>query len=972
MHTFDKKDKGTSMNNWLKQTLAIVLAISITHNLPAARIIPGDAETESFSFALGTHARTINGAALYVGALTQGTAQDFALSAYFDGAKGFIPYAPQTAILNGVDNQTNPLYDAAITQLSVFGARQIARREVLNPIAVIEAEPANIYYVDNVVSREVTCDPCSEEVEETLTVVEVCATVYSAEDVKDATGTEITREIIGLQRFQNEAIFAAVKPNDSDMFGDPNSGVAVIKLTHVKDEETECVTTSLMQIDAEPGDPPMPGITRASALDVTSDSIAIGSDVASIANVIDMHYSDQLNRLYIALQVQGGAGAADGARGVVVGRLVNEKLHFSPIAPDAVFTGQDKIVGGTGADTQVSIHKVRTMRTTTGLDYLITVGQVGAPADTQRSVFAMPLVNMRLDDTLVEDQQGTLANIQLDPVDFFTEQIDADCPTSPQRFRGRAFTTPAEMPDEVFTNMDVAAVVGINDLPNGDITDINVANDVVFVSVADTINNEKPGIFASRALFDETGSIAAWTPWQRVAGTIDPVYGFSYLSRLGSFAWLTGATAMTVMNVKESQWGLGSANGIASLVDVLSAALSLDEGGIQGFFDFPITTPGLFDISLYIATGLNKVVLIESAQENADGVLCPNAGNFSADMKTFTDGEITINFPSGNTRVIDISGGALNDIGAIIAAAIGTDDMTDQGYLFVGGTCGLAVLAQPDGSGWSTLTALSANFDGLVGGMRFLELGDYTFVRKLIFDEGFLYVLTDTQLDRIDVAASNFMTGDLSVVTVATLEDIMCSNMGTLLDVAISEKFALLASSTGLYRVGNDANIQTALSRAAVDWTEVFIPEGIPVVQQIQAVASNDLPNGFAKTDNGNVYILDAYRGLAFAQENRYTIQSVDGVAIDDDTIVPLPDMKVKDILTSFARFGNFRNLINFDGTDNFSARNGIQEVCPLVLNRLELLPLSIEEGSIVSAIIRSSASGAWLISGDFGLRVNE
>ncbi len=972
MHAIDKKDKGMSMNNWLGRTLAILLGTALAHDIDAARIIPGNNDTESFTFSLGSHARTGNGAALYVGARTQGNAQDFALSAYFDGAKGFIPYAPQKAILNGEDNQTNPLYNAAIVHLDVFGERSIAGRNVLNPIAVTQAQPANIYYVDNVVQREVTCDPCGQEVDEVLTIVEVCATVYSADNVKDATGTEVTREVISLERFQNEAIFAAVKPNDSDDFGDPNSGVAVIQLVHTKDEKTECVETRLVQIDAEPGDPPMPGITRASSLDKTSDVIKIGNDVVSIENIVDMHYSRLLNRLYIALQVQGGADPADGARGVVVGRLVNRKLIFAPIAPDDVFTMADKIVGGTGADTQVSIHKVRTMRTTTGLDYLIVVGQVGAPADTQQSVFAMPLVNMVYSDTLVQEEQGTLANVQLDPENFFSNSTNTQCDTLPQLFLGRAFVTPAILPDQVYTNMSVEAQVGIGDLPNGNITDINIANDVVFVSVAETIDDEKSGIFVSRALFGQNGVIAAWTPWERVAGTTDKVFGFSYLSRLGSFAWLTGTSSLNIRTVKESLWGLGAEDGIANLVEVLSALLPQACGGIQGFFDLPINTPGLFDISLYIATGLNKVVLVESAQLNADDVLCPNTGDFQTDMKEFTDGEITINFPDGNTRVISISGGVLDDLGPIIAAAVGTDDMNDQGYLFVGGACGLAVLAQEDGNGWSTVNALGKFFDGLVDGMRFSTLGDYTFVRKLIFDEGFLYVLTDTRLDRIDVAASDFMTGTLSVVTVATLEDIMQVNDGTLLDVVISNKFAVLAASTGLYRVGDDADIQTAANHDDVDWTSVIIPEGLPVVQQLQAVASNGMPNGLAKSDNGNLYILDAYRGLSFAQENRYTVQSVVGVPIDNDTIVPLPDMKVKDILTAFSRFGAFRSLINFDGTDNFSARNRIQTVSPFVLNRLEELPLSIKDASIVSAIVRSSASGAWLISGDFGLRVNE
>ncbi|MEX0848678.1 MAG: hypothetical protein WD055_00440 [Candidatus Dependentiae bacterium] len=958
------------MNNWYKQLYIILLSI-VTSSIHSARIVPGNAGgNESFTFSLGMDAHNATGSTLFVGARKKGTGGDYALSGLFSNIKGFIPHSPAITTLNGQADQANPLYDAAIIQLGLFGVRSLVGHQIMNPIAVTQEYPANIYYVDSCVQTSRQEKSGCDGDETLVNVVGVCTNTISVENVKDATGVEVTTEIIGLQRFEQEAIFAAVKPHDimDDDFGQPGSGIAVIKLVHTKVDE--CVQSQLIQINAQPGD--SSDLPRASALDVTSDAIKIGNDVVSIENIIDMHYSDRLKRLYIALQVQGGADATDGACGVVVGRLVNGKLIFAPIAPDNVFTNQDKIVGGTGADTQVSIHKVRTMSTTTGLDYAIVVGQTGAPDDTRQSVFAMPLVNTILTGTLEQETQGTLANVLIDPEEFFSKNEDKKCNTLAQAFLGRSFVQAATEPDQVFTDMSVQAVVGIDDLPNGDITDINVSNDVVFVSVANTVDNEKPGIFCSRALFDDAGVIGAWTPWERVAGTTDKVFGFSYQAIPGGFIWLTGQTDQSIKTVKQTEWGKGAQDGLADLGLVIEEQLPQGCGGVQGFFDLPQNSPGLFDISLFIATGLNKLLLIESAQQDANGVLCPNSGNFHDDLRTFTAGEITTNFPNGDTKVISISGGVLDDIGPIIAATIGVDDITDQGYLFVGGAYGLAVLAQEDGNGWSTMNALGKNFSGLVAGMRFISLDDYCFVRKLIFDGGFLYVLTDTQLDRIDIAASDFATGVLSVVTVATLSDILRGIDGTMLDVAVSDRFALLAGSTGIFRVGDDANIQTATDSSEVDWTSVIIPEGLPVVRQLQTIASNGLPNGFAKTDNGNVYALDAYRGFDFAQENRYTVQSVVNQPIDNDTVVPLPDMNIKDILTSFARFGVFKNLINVDGTDNFSARNRVQTLSPLVRNRLFVLPLGIEDASTVSAIVRSSASGAWLITGDFGLRVNE
>jgi hypothetical protein len=721
----------------------------------------------------------------------------------------------------------------------------------------------------------------------------------------------------------------------------------------------------------------------ASALDVTSSVVKIGNDVVSIANAIDMYYSETLKRLYIALQVEGAGAATDGARGVVVGRLIDGKLTFAPIAPDAALALQTGIIGATGANTQVSIHKVRVMRTTTGLDYLIVVGNVGDPSSTQNQVYALPLVNTNLDaagyDPLI---QGTLANVTAAPVNFYTPATQNVCSTLPSMFNGRAFIDPAVQPDEIWTDTSVQAVVGITALPAGNITDINVSNDVVFVSVADPAMNQNPGIFYSQALFDETGVIAAWTPWQRVAGTIDPVYGFTYKSMYASFGWLTGQTSLTVNTVKESVWGTGDPNQLGDLVSVLSTLFPKPAGGIQGFFDLPLNSPGLFDISVFIATGLKKVALIQSGS-TVSGTYSPTFGDFSSGLIEFTDGTVTQTLPVGNSLVVAISGGVLDAIGPIVASTIGVNVTTQNGYLFVGGACGLAVLTQPDGTGWDTTSTLSTDLTGLVAGMQFVSLGNYCFVRKLIYDEGFLYVLTDTKLDRIAIASSDFASGTLSVTTIATIDDVDCSESGTLLDVVVSSSFAVLASSNGLYRAGNYANIRTAVDAAAVNWTEVTIPEGEPVVQQLQPIASNSLPNGLAKTANGNLYILDAYAGLDFAQENRYTVQEVVSQPISSMTIAPLPDMKVKDILTSFDTFANYKNLIYFDGTDNLSAQNRrlttnqmlrdeVYTLNPILSNRGVAIPLGIEDASIFSALTRSSASGAWLVTGDFGLRVNE
>lgn len=936
------------MNIRYNYALYLFLA-SISLCLSAAVVIEGDTTgATSFTFAVGSHARGGSGGVFYVGALNAGDSNSFSIARNIEGQLTFEPFAPSTATINGVADQANPLFNASITQLSTFRTLLGTNRSVLLPMAVTAALPSSLFLVRDV--------PTTTN-----------AFMLAIPNVKDVQ-SQTTTGIIGLQSFLQEAIFAAVLPSTSPTFGDPNSGIAVAKVESVTvDEKTQAV---LVQINADPNSLLPETDPAASPLDRTSVSLKINSDLVSIDNALDMHYSEQLQRLYVALSVEGGPGASDGARAIAVGQLDNNKLTFFQIAPDAVFTDSDEIVGGVGASTQVSIHKVRTMHTSTRLDYLIVVGGNGSPATTQRSVYALPLVNRLSTGTIDNTIQGTLANVNDAPIDIYAPAPQSTCNQSSPLLRARAFVTAATEPGQIYLNNSPEAFVGGDLLPYGDITDINVYTDAVFVSVADTINSQLPGIFYSQALFDDNGVIIGWTPWQRVAGTTDPVYALSYQSMFGDFFWLTGQTALTINTAKQTLWGLGSLTGLADLVTLVSTLFDQCSGGVQGFFDLPPTTPGLFDISLFIATGLGQVLLVESG-EVTGGVLDPNGGDFSTDLQQFTDGEITVNFPIPNVKTISISGGVLTDIGPIIAATLGVNTVTNQGYLFVGGAYGLAVLAQTDGSGWSTLTGLGKQFDGLVNGMQFITLGSYSFIRKLIYDNGFLYVLTDTQLDRIDIAASDFATNTLSVVTVATLSDVAQPTVGTLLDVLVSGKFALIGTSTGLWRVGNGADIRTATDTAAVSWTKVTIPEGVTVVQYMQAISNSAVSNSWAE-GVGNVYVNDAYRGFDWAQVNRYTVADVTTDPITNNTVLPLPDIVVQGILTSFRNFSGFRNIIMYDGADLFSTRDRFQMTPPAVYDWVLALPLNIAHNSIISSMVRSSASGAWIVAGDFGLRVNE
>ena len=91
------------------------------------------------------------------------------------------------------------------------------------------------------------------------------------------------------------------------------------------------------------------------------------------------------------------------------------------------------------------------------------------------------------------------------------------------------------------------------------------------------------------------------------------------------------------------------------------------------------------------------------------------------------------------------------------------------GWLFIGGSNGVAVLCQSDGSGWNTSSGLAglANTDFPVNGYAFQQLTpptnvtpayNFSNILKLVSDGKYLYILTPSDLYRLEMNAHDFST----------------------------------------------------------------------------------------------------------------------------------------------------------------------------------------------------------------------
>lgn len=344
------------------------------------------------------------------------------------------------------------------------------------------------------------------------------------------------------------------------------------------------------------------------------------------------------------------------------------------------------------------------------------------------------------------------------------------------------------------------------------VQDVQVVGDTVYVALGnarDASHTGESGVFASTAIFHSNGFIRAWTPWRRVMGHADPVAGVA-LDPTSSRYWYT--TTKDVSSIADASlpetdsldtlrvtaWGRGhvaAATGAGDAAATTDARLSTvlekvfgDIGGVYGLYSFGPETQGFKErkvsdidvanrheqFSMAVATGNGRVALIKT------GKFDPAAGVFKSTTAFNTTGN------DRNVFVFDEStknygGKGLSNLGIITCAEVSrlpldvvADPVNPQnrnGFLFVGGTEGVAVLTRWfNGKGWDTsvnggladLLPGSQRDDFPAGdGWRWMQIltkdgtNPFKDVRKLVSDGSrYLYVMTAKEIWRLDMMAT--------------------------------------------------------------------------------------------------------------------------------------------------------------------------------------------------------------------------
>jgi len=930
-----------------KKNLRLVLLFSLlaTNKVFGAKLILSNSDDtqSSFSFNVKAHNFLVPLQQFFVGANESVPLNNFAIAAASQKNQTFRGLTPVFVTLNNQTGQMNPLNGAKITHLSKTSYKPVATREGSSALYVVDE-----YFATPDIN------------------------VFCCEFLNDSNGTP-TPQILAIESdnpditkmpesvMQDSFVFAAVSNQDGAFDGN-GSGLALAQLQATRDSQSK-VSFKFENFNAQTGELG----NLAFPIGKNTDAIKINADVAGIGSIVNMHFDKSLNRLYVALSVESNTNPDDGARAVFIAGLAGNQLVLMPITSDNVIIGTNKIVGTRGASEQVQIHQVKTMLTSTHLNYLIVVG--GSGTSTAQNVFALPLVN-----NTEGPFHGELANVNTQPATFFLKG-------DPARFLKRSFVAPAENPNDVYTDQSPQAIVGSGKPLPSNITDINVIGDSVFVSVGDSGNGEMPGIFYSQALFDNLGRIIAWTPWKKTLN--GPIEGFALDPICGNFWFIPNQQGAT-NNVFKTQWSEGQTELEKFITREFCTA-----AGVLGLFDFPSNQPGFSQslgsrLSVIALTSTNKVLLLQSGKDNNNSIFGPELLNSEIKFLNSIDGSLS-GF-DGSATSIAISGGELCRIGFITSADVLSDGT--NGWLVVGGSAGLAILTKPDGSGWNSTIGLERDFGGLTNDMAFKILGDYRNIKKLVAVENRLYILTNNKLDRIEITPGLIESGMLEAITIAHSQEGPFTSTDFFSDVIISEPLATLATSNGLFASSNNSNVATAIHPNDITWQVVCLPEvagtfcGYGPVSRLLALSPNGFETGVR--NNGNIYALNAYVGYNEAQVYRFFVNP-ENIPFAN-ALSLFADMFILNKPTFYINLEDYRNYFITDGAINAVSRSSYAGSSPrlwllnyqlrsgqrFAAKNPSLLDLNIQQYKSIGRLTRDSASGSWLIYGDFGIRINQ
>lgn len=903
-------------------------------------------------FEIGTHHvftdRENQKFGIFLGANQEVKGNDYAISLATRGVEQLLPLTPSLASINFQANENNPLHGAKIALLSSIS---------ILPVVVKSGEDKQVYVFNEgggLLRSEILNDALNKP---TSKIIKMCTADNGV--------------------LPGSAIFAAVKNNKDQLFGAPGSGISLLTIQDTvepsenKTPENNAPSTikrKLKAFNADPADK-ITKENKAAPFNGAIKALKINHAAQVVSDVIDMYWDHHLARLYVAVQVKSNSQFNSGAKAVVVGRLLNDKIYFKSIVSDAAITNNNHIVATGMPNDNVSILKVRTMHTSTQLSYLITLGGNGLSTQVGNMLYALPLVDNKREikndkrhqkiNSLLENSQGTLAKYDQEPMQYYKNDF----------YQDRAFLKQANSSFDLLTKNDAAAIIGNGPAPleaDKIISDITVVGDSVFISISDDNTQAKHGVFYSQPIFDNKGRIVAWTNWQRYAINKN-VYGIGYDNVVAQLWYLTSSESNKVNSLNLTEWQSNDKN---VLQKTINSAFKIN-GGVQGLFDFSTVNSNLKNISLLLATSHKQIALIETNKTKLESLS-------SEGSKSVLDDSIGL---CNNDNIIVMQGKVLDDLNNIVAGAIVNND--NNNWLVVAGSNGIAILADENGNGFSENIQ---NINSISCGKSFKLIDNFKLVKKLQSVGKFLYVLTDKSFDRIEISQLSINNNKFDILNLAKIDNKLFEQHVNFSDFIVKDKLGLLATTNGLFRTGNNVDILRISNESNINWTQVNVPGSVGPILKLNMIGNNNI---------FQLYVLSGYIGYYESKINRLYIDLSNNV--NEQTIIPINDQFIKNQITSFYDFENFKDgilqigatLFNFNSKNkdfndeskdskDFSIKANLKST-PFLHTASRALTtnsyhvaLGMHKFNQIYGMLQDSVDGNLIVNGDFGIIINQ
>lgn len=882
----------------------------------------------------------------------ENTDHDFALSANKRESQIIINLAPKLADVNNQKQKNNPIFGKAINNITTMGLYACITNNNVNSIyavtdkmepgviSVFQSDPlndANGNLVKSISSITSTEDSIITPIDNIFYPSTLFASLIDQED--NLTGITFLRlgklSDIKMLTVDNSDKLKVLESSKDDLIDKKkNNNIDINNKDNqlLEDNNFEVENIQWYTFNCQTGE----FGNKAIEISKSSEFLAINYPLSKIENYSDLYFDQKLKRLYIAFKVESGDNQKSGCKAIAIGKIENNKLVIESIAPSSAFDFNNHIVGQLGSNVKIGFDFVRIMHTTTGFSYLIVADK--------SSVYAMPIIN-----NPNSNFHGKLANVNSNIISFYSQVL--------QRFQFRSFQDLAVSSNQLYTINNSQALVGNNYMLPGNISKIVVLRDSVIVSTSG-VNG---GIFYSQSIFDKNGKIVSWSKWKRLSGFISDTSNFSFDSYSGSFLYIPFNNGIT-NSVFKTIWS----NGDSDFELFLSNQFPSNIFGVQGFQQFDNNVLG--NISLNVFTGYNKILLLQSSlSQNFDNTI-HTILNKNSYKKLFESLDGSLNgFVNDKYKSISFSNGSILDISPIGSSEIIYNK--ENGWLICGGSKGIAILADKNGYGFDRNVGLGDNFSGLNDKMYFHKLGKFKNIRKLLFYNRYLYILSIDKLERIKIN-KNF---NLNIKNNTIKSEILYkvkNDLNSLSDFLISKNNLLLASSIGLLKT--DMN--------NIKWDLININESTGPITRIYSIG--DESNRYE-----NIYVLNGFVSGCQAQVYRFSIS--------DNSFNQIEDQYVKGVNTFFINFGDYRNFFFTDGAFIAASRskylnsNGFLEIISpnfnagqrlFNSNRLKLFfnkfkpgfnRFETDEAYTVNQLVLSKDSGSLIVTGSFGIRYN-